>query len=84
MTECYPRDSRALISLVITCLKTFSPAVPEVVQTSVTFTHMLSTTVLFETTLPRTIRQHDRKSLLGSNYILTILKVRVTVETDPD
>ena len=51
MTECYPRDSRALISLVITCLITFSPAVPEVVQTSVTFTHMLSTTVLFETTL---------------------------------
>ena len=84
MTKCYPRDSRVLISLVITCLMTFSPAVPEVVQTSVTFTYTLSTTVFFETTLPRTIRQHDRKSLLGSNYILTILKVRVTVEIDPD
>ena len=46
-------------------------------------TSKLSTTVLFKTTLPQTIVLRDRQLLLGSNHILTILKVRLTVEIEP-
>ena len=76
MTGCYPRNSKAPLNLAITF------PLPEVVQTSVTFT--LPTTVFFKTTLPRMIRLQDRQLLPGSNHILTILKARLTVETDPD
>ena len=39
-----------------------------------------STMVLFKTTLSQTIGLHDRQLFLGSNHILSILKVRLTVE----
>ena len=38
----------------------------------------------FQDYSPLTIGLHDRQLLLGLNHVLTILKVRLTVENDPD